>query len=56
MNDGRMAILAEQQVTAEATAEAKRIHIEISQIDQVQGIGQPNVIAVRLRIKFLPQS
>ena len=54
INQRRMAILAEEQVTAEAGCEAERIDIEIGQVDQMQGIGEPNMVAVRLGIELLP--
>ena len=51
-----MSVFPQQQVTAEARPQAEGVHEEIRQVDQVHGVGQPEVIAVRPGLEFLPQS
>ena len=51
-----LAVLAQQQIAAEAGAEAERIDVEIGQVGEMDRVGQAQVIAVRRRIEVLPEA
>src|SRR5262249_46077713 len=50
-----VAIVANEEVAAEAGTETERIDPEVGQIRQVNRVGQTHVIAVRRRVELLPK-
>src|SRR5262249_18786387 len=56
MEEFGVAVLADEQIAAEARAEAERVHPEVRQVHQVNGIVEQEVIAVRRRIELTPEA
>src|SRR5262249_14507909 len=52
----RVAVLAQQQVTAEASTQADGIDEEVGEVNQVHVICQSQVVRLRLGIQVLPET
>jgi hypothetical protein len=50
-----MTVATQQQAAAEARAEAERVDEEVGQVDEVNRVGEAQVIAIGRRVQALPQ-
>jgi hypothetical protein len=55
MQETGVAVLADQEIAAEAAAEAERIDVEVGQVHEVDRVGEADVVAVRRRLEAPPE-